>query len=165
MKNKKALYYLLPVNILVWGFAIYRIVSYGNETNSAALTETGKIPEVFVMPVPDTFSLLLNYPDPFLKKSSNVFKTSSANKIQHKETSKKVETTEKKQALIKQLPTIVYKGMVRNQKTEKAIALVSIEGKELSWVCGETQQGLKLLQILPDSIKIGMNKKTMYVKR
>lgn len=91
MKNKKALYYLLPVNILVWGFAIYRIVSYGNETNSAAHTVTGKIPEVFVMPVLDTFSLLLNYPDPFLKNSPNVKKTFSANKIQHKETSKKVE--------------------------------------------------------------------------
>ncbi len=46
MKNKKALYYLLPVNILVWGFAIYRIVSYGNETNSAAHTVTGKFGSV-----------------------------------------------------------------------------------------------------------------------
>ena len=83
MKNKKLSYWLLPVAALIWVLIIYKVISYnGPEQEFVAVTnELGTIKNANQT---DTFSLLLNYPDPFkvqdlsssISQGVNVKKTS-----------------------------------------------------------------------------------------
>jgi hypothetical protein len=91
----------------------------------------------------DTFSLNLNYPDPFLKSS---FSSSKANTS---EKNKKTNGTKSKP-----LPNIKYYGMVMNQEERSVQINLQLNSKFHIMAMGETIQDVKLVNVFGDSIQI-----------
>jgi len=118
MKNKKNIYILLPIVLGIWGMVIYRLFSFGNpDTNIPASTSNFTFKPIDIK-ARDTFSIDVNYRDPFLgkiySKDSQKKNTSHVSKV-------------KKDTLI--WPNIVYKGLVSDSKEKKKVFLVSINGQ------------------------------------
>ena len=150
MKNKKLTYFLLVVVAAVWGIIIYRILNAAQATDEpdipAAVRPVKEEYNDFSLPK-DTARLLLNYRDPFgLTVVKDTTKTT-------------IRTGPVKPAATAVKPTvnwsfISYAGYIRNPATKRLVALVSINGQNVTLAEGETRSQVKLLKNLRDSIKI-----------
>jgi hypothetical protein len=58
---------------------------------------------------------------------------------------------------------ISYAGYIRNPSSKKLIALVSINGQNITLAEGETKNQVKLMKNLRDSIKISYEGKTKFI--
>jgi len=160
MKNKKLTYFLILVVAGVWGMIIYRVFSAVDNTDDDTTSVAPKpIKEAFndyTIPK-DTTKLLLNYRDPF-------------------GVTKRKDTTTRLRSITKPGPSIAvavkpainwsfitYSGYIRNPATKKLIALVSINGQNLTLNEGETKNQVKLLKNLRDSIKVSFDGKTKFI--
>ena len=114
MKNKKMLYILIPIVLLVWGVIIYKIAAPGSvgdnitglQNNQFATTST-------IENLNDTFSIHPNYRDPFLGKEAKK-SILSENKVSNVvAVSNVIEKTVRSSI---SWPSIVYEGLIKNQK-------------------------------------------------
>jgi hypothetical protein len=159
MKNKKLTYFLIAIVLGVWGLILYRIFDAVGATDDAPMpvaTKQGK--EVFNdFSIPkDTAKLLLNYRDPFgITKPKD-----TTIKISGEISRKNISTTPKP---VMNWSFISYSGYVRNPTSKKLIALVSINGQNITLAEGETKNQVKLLKNLRDSIKISYEGKTKFI--
>lgn len=159
MKSKKLTYFLIIMVIGVWGVILYRIfAAVGNNDDTAALPALKPQKEAyndFTIPK-DTTKLLLNYRDPFgLTKQKDT--AMSIIKL-----SKHLNTP----AMVKpgiNWSFITYSGYIRNPASKKLVALVSINGQNLTLAEGETKNQVKLIKNLRDSIKIGYQGKIKFI--
>lgn len=158
MKNKKLTYFLGLIVLVVWGMIIYRIFNAAGENDDdvqVANARTNKEPfNDFSIPK-DTTHLLLNYRDPFgLIKQKDTIRLNTSKKFY-------------KKTLTVLKPTnwsfIKYSGYVSNHNTKKLIALVSINGQNVTLSEGEIKDGVKLIKNLRDSIKISFEGKTKFI--
>jgi hypothetical protein len=159
MKNKKLTYFLIVIVAGVWGLIIYRVfeaVGPNDDGPVAALSQPAK--EAFNdFSIPkDTTHLLLNYRDPFgiTKPKDTIDKPIRVSK------SKFVPVQAKQQI---NWSFITYSGYVRNPASKKLVALVSINGQNLTLSEGETRSQVKLLKNLKDSIKISYGGKIKFI--
>jgi hypothetical protein len=167
MKNKKMLYYLIPLNLIVWSLAVYRIFSFGSDEQPSFTHTPLQTLHVKSPMLSDTFDLILNYPDPFLKKTGK--KTLGQSKPKTQAAAQK-NISDKASAIKNGIkptiqPVIIYRGMVKNRKTGNTIALLHIEGSELSLQKGEIHNKIKILQIHTDSVKLEWNKQVWFAKK
>jgi hypothetical protein len=159
MKNKKLTYFLIAVVLVVWGLILYRIfdaVSSSDDTPVQLVAKQEKEAYNDYSVPNDTTKLLLNYRDPFgiTKPKDTAAKISKV--ISHKST------------VIVPKPTInwsfiSYSGYIRNPSSKKLIALVSINGQNITLAEGETKNQVKLLKNLRDSIKISYEGKIKFI--
>ena len=151
MKGNKGLYILLPLVAIVWGIIIYRIVKYIGQENVAVtqpvLNEIKFEPEKFQN---DTFSIVADYRDPFL--SSSTYIKSNPNSSTKKNTAT-VSTPSSSNAKLK-MPVVAFKGIVRNKKSDKVLAILKINDKTKTLTKGQTVDGVQLLNVSRDSIQI-----------
>lgn len=151
MKNKKLLYILIPLVLLVWGAIIYRIFNvvkvsdsnevqrstfYGNESNQNQI---------------DTFSIQPNYRDPFLggrAKKSILSENKGSNVVANPIVVKKITPS----STI--WPNLIYGGLIKNQKSNKELALVQINGQANIMKIGDVQGEIELTKIFRDSIEV-----------
>ena len=157
MKNKKTVYVLLPAVAIIWGIVIYRVFSGLHSSNENYKMNTNFNTSVNTnSSVLDTFSISANYRDPFLGRMISV----NANSIQKNE-------TPKVEKVIQQIkwPTIIYNGMIKNQKSKKELALVQIGGKDNIMKAGETAEGIKIQKIYKDSIEVVFEKEKKAVRK
>lgn len=152
MKNKKLTYILLPAVVLIWVLIILRVVNYkGSDDGFQLSSPVAKATKAEIKT--DTFSLLLNYPDPFLKHvSSTPLKTRTRNP---KNSNKKNSTP----------PDITYYGLVQNKKVSSGQVNVKINGKYFIMSIGETINEVKLRRIYQDSICITYYGNQYHIKR
>lgn len=118
MKNKKNIYILLPIVLGIWGMVIYRLFSFSNPDTNIPATASNFTFKPIEVKARDTFSIDVNYRDPFLGKMYS-------NDVQKKNTSHVPKV--KKDTLI--WPNIIYKGLVSDSKEKKKVFLVSINGQ------------------------------------
>jgi hypothetical protein len=157
VKNKKLTYFLGLVVVVVWGMIIYRIfnaVGGNDDDNSPMMIKPVK--EAFNdFGIPrDTTHLMLNYRDPFgLVKQKDTVQPSS----------KRIMRTGP--AVIKSMDWgfIRYSGYMLNPGTKKLIAMVTINGQNLTLSEGQTKLQVKLLRNLRDSIKVSYEGKTKFI--
>jgi hypothetical protein len=159
MKNKKLTYFLIAIVLGVWGLILYRIFDAVNATDDISIPGAAKQEkEVFNdFSIPkDTTKLLLNYRDPFgiTKPKDTTIKISR--EISHKN----ISITPKP---VMNWSFISYSGYIRNPSSKKLIALVSINGQNITLAEGETKNQVKLLKNLRDSIKIRYEGKTKFI--
>ena len=162
MKNKKNIYILLPIVLVIWGVIISKIISYKSETfvntNSTIFTPSSSSYEE-----KDTFSLIYNYPDPFISIKS--VKSDEQIKVSSKYSSK-ISINENKNSLFHQnLSNLIFKGVIKNQSDGKSIAIVATkEGKSYYLQLEDTLNNMKLKKIYNDSLIFfeSKNKRILY---
>jgi hypothetical protein len=159
MKNKTLTYLLALVVCLIWGLIIYRLLAGSSDSDDIpAKTETmaAKDPLDDYSVITDTSHLLLNYRDPFgLTVQKDTIKRSSKKSIQDK-----VKTPIEP---VINWAFIKYSGYMRNPGSKKLITILSINGKSVSLIEGETAQAVKLIQNKVDSVKVSFNGKTRFI--
>lgn len=166
MKNKKLLYLLLPLTIGLWGVIIFKIVNSASGIEGVENQDKIVFQKSDGLTMPDTFSIICNYPDPFLGKTTPKQYRSPANSVTSAAKAKDV-VKEKKKAAITTLvwPEVVYKGIIKNQKSNKQLALLQINGKSNAMKMGESYENIELIRIFKDSIEVKFGKEKKYVKK
>ena len=159
MKNKKITYFLIPLVLGVWGligFRVYDTVSTPDDNPTApAVKQEKELFNDFGTPR-DTAKLALNYRDPF----GLVPQKDTATKITRLTTVKEL-TLQPKPAM--NWSFITYSGYVRNPSSKKLVALVTINGQNVTLAEGEVKNQVRLIKNLRDSIKISYAGKTKFI--
>ena len=134
MKSKKNIYILLLLVLLIWAAVLYQVFSYV-ETGVPHSTATAgyKIKPLQIRP-PDTFSININYRDPFLGKMHIPSKLSTVKRAS-------VPSVTKAEV---PWPTIAYKGIVSDTKDKTKVFMLIIEGKTALMKAGQTENGVLL---------------------
>lgn len=159
MKNKKLIYLLLPLALLVWGMIIYKIFFQTNAPENIAAFVPNKTAKQNNAALPDTFALLLNYPDPFLKNEKRAVTSTNTTTTQKKP----VEIKPQKTIEPVHFPAIKYSGVVKKQEHE--LAIVSINGSSNFMKTGETVNDITLLRIYNDSIIVSFQNQKRTIKK
>ncbi len=160
MKNKKLLYILIPTVILIWGAVVYKIYSatHGSDNNSLVMN-TVVLSKAEVNEISDTFSIHPDLRDPFKGKFKKV--SSSGD---NSATPVKPKITEIK-SVVSQFPKVVYSGMIKNQKSNKQLVLIQINGQGNTMKVGDEISGVQLTKVFRDSIEVKFGKEKMFVRK
>lgn len=158
MKNKKLLYVLIPVTLLIWGLIIQKVFSVvsGNDNGTPKQELTQITEEHFEMN--DTFSINPIYRDPF-KAIEQKKIASSTSSIQIKKITSPVKPLPNK------WPSIVYGGIIKNQKSSKQLVLVSVNGQSNMMKTGEQLNDIQLLRVFKDSIEVKYGNEKRFVSK
>jgi hypothetical protein len=159
MKNKKLTYFLVVIVLGLWGLILYRVF------DAVAANDDNQLP-VLVHQVKDTYGnfsipndtakLMLNYRDPFgLPEPKD-----TVTKRNQLLSSKKITQTVRPAI---NWSFISYSGYIRNPASKKLIALVSINGQNVTLAEGETKVRVKLVKNMRDSIKVSYAGKTKFI--
>jgi len=165
MKNKKLLYLLIPINVIVWGYIGYTFLKSLNIETNIQLSSEYDSQISNVASIPDTFSLLNNNKNPF----KDIF--FQRKNIKHKNSPNTSSVTNKtkintsKRSNLELLPAVRYNGLVKNQKTKKMLAIVTINNTDHLLKIGDTINRTKLLNIFKDSIIVRFNKEKLTIKK
>ena len=147
MKNKKLTYILLPIVILIWGYAIFQIFWKGkpevNYTQEVAIADEELLQDSLQFKM-----LSFDFSDPFLKRNIFNSKIIVKSRKRKKTTSVRRKPTAKKPIIIK-WPIIKYGGTVNSIK-----ALVSINRKLEILNINDVFEAVTINEIFSDSIKV-----------
>ena len=106
----------------------------------------------------DTFSLVENYADPFLKKLV-VEKNADA---PHKKIVIKKQEQPKGEV---KWPMIIYEGEIKNQKSSKQLVMVKISGQDNLMKAGDAAEEVSLLSVYKDSIHVSYKNEKKTIKK
>jgi type II secretory pathway component PulC len=150
MKNKKMLYLLIPGTLIVWGLIIFKIINNMHSEEGPA-SQHLLAASATVENVSDTFSIHPDYRDPFLGKI-----------IQRTDLSDRPAKINVPVIPVVKAPTpwptIVYGGIIKNQKLNKEMILLQINGQDFMVKSGETINGIQLFKVFHDSIEVHFSK-------
>lgn len=170
MNKKVKLYLLIVVNVLAWGYVVYKI--YGAlKTKDDFILETNnyKIRPVNTLKKYDA-KLNLNYPDPFLKdvllkkadlNQSNSFQNNS-NKKNNSTNTSNVKVPAPSQTIV---PDIKYLGFISNIEKGKQTVFVSINGKSIIVSRGQSVDDVLFKEISSSELVVIFAKKELTIKR
>lgn len=136
MKNKKTTYILLVVVLFVWAMVIYQFFSFSGGSESITENHTALNIKPVQAPKRDTFSINVNYRDPFLGKMYNP---------DNKKATKKRNTSNKTKETIV-WPSIIYKGLVSDSDDKQKVFMVIIKGKTFFMREKDTEEEVTLLK-------------------
>jgi hypothetical protein len=159
MKNKKTVYILILMVIIVWGMIFYRIYAAFSDDAEPVIAPATKIKEPYddyAIPK-DTSHLQARYRDPFGQAPVK----DTALVVPQKNIHRTVPVTI---APGINWAAINYMGYIRNPGSKKLIAIMHINGKEVMMTEGETAEQVKLLRNLCDSVKISYHGQTKFIK-
>ena len=162
IKNKKINYLLLPIVVLIWGMAIFRLLggkdideNMGNNGPALDLMKGGEDR--------DTFQLILNYRDPFLSQPTRKTPVlSSVGRISYSR-SQRTSPSAKNNIQIgnivqkggnMELPEIRYLGAARQSSSPKLTGILMLDGFSYRVVSGDSLKGFHLLEVQIDQVKL-----------
>lgn len=162
MKNKKLLRFLIPFTLAIWGYVGYKIYLAINKNDDVVLI-TSTIQDEIKKVLIDTFSIRANYPDPFLGRTIHEKHSGNSHVF-----SGSINTTSKAKpnlTAINNLPQIQYYGVIKSAKSNKQIAIISVNGLIGNYSVGDKFSGVEVLKINKDSIQLKFNEDKFYVKK
>lgn len=148
-QKKKIIYILMPIVILVWGFVFYQLYGYFFSTPSYVKAEEKAIINIDEIKK-DTFSIVADYRDPFLTKKI----IPTANHQVAIKTNGASQTKKNTPPTVFKWPSIQYKGMIKNNNSERRVAIVTVDGKEHIVKEGTTLNELKVVKIEKETITV-----------
>ncbi len=165
MKQKKWVTYGLGLLVIgVWGIILQRIFSAtdpgkekGASDQSLVETKKAKVPLL----QPDTFSLQLNYRDPFYADGAEGTLKSGFDAL---DVPIALSVLKPPVVVLNPLDEVIYIGHILNPQTKKRVAILSIAGKEHMVQEGENINKLKLLNVAPEEITMGYEGKIKRIK-
>ncbi len=170
MKNQRAVYLLLPLVLLIWGFIGWRVWSATEEpaTGLAASFTTGQ--PVATPPSSRPPKLLLTYADPFRAVAgsepapASVPPSASPVPLPPAKSSSGLNlpirplTPTSPTAPTPVWPPITYLGVIAHAEGKAQVALLTINGEETALKIGREVQGIHLLRLFRDSVQVVMGK-------
>jgi hypothetical protein len=161
-KGKKGIYFLIPINILIWGFFIYRFYSAYHETDEVIVSDN--LPSIKLDDLKEsiTYKLRLNYDDPFLKKE---VKQKKANSNQQNIGIQQKAVVVKTPTVASQAPIIKYLGLVKNSSSGVGTAIVSINGQSRIIKQNETVEGVLFKSFDSNELIATWGKEKIVVKK
>jgi hypothetical protein len=158
MKNKKLTYVLGLAVLIVWGLIIYRVIAVAGSDSAditVAAAPVKKEPYNDYAVPKDTTHLLLNYRDPF-------------GLVKQKDTARASPGHNHKIAIMAPKPVfnwgfIKYSGYMRNPGSKKLLAILTINGRSVNMIEGETIDKVKLLRNMGDSVKVSCDGHTKFI--
>ena len=174
MKKKSLTYILISVALGIWVYVFYSIfsvVANDNAIESKPLVKRKQQDSSTF--VKETYSLLVNYTDPFLKSRQSVYTATSVGgeknvpgkKTDKSKSQKQIDQENLEAADLAFCKRVSYGGMIRNNSSKKHIAILSIENKEYMLAAGESANGVTLLKITTDSVEITCRDRKMFVHK
>ena len=156
---------LLGAVALIWGFIGWKIyTSYFPSEELVVEDNFSFSGPAAVSLVPDTFSLNLDYPDPFLKKT--YFKRPKPVVTQKVKPSTRVKETKPVEKVEKPWPEIRFGGTVRQQaEGTTPVIMISIGGHDHLVQPGDTIQGMRVATVTSDSIRMERGKEFLIVSK
>jgi hypothetical protein len=160
MKNKKlAIFFLLPLVIFIWGMFLFKLFKAFYPVSTPVETAMIKsVPELDREIMPDTFSIQGKYRDPFLG-------TISTN--QHLSVTNAGGSARKVVKIDEKInwPSVAYKGLIKNQKSHKQLAMIFINGKNNLMNSEDEREGLILKSITRDSVEVVFQNRKKWIKK
>ena len=152
MKNKKALYILIPAVVLVWGVIFYKIFTKVN--NNQEFTQP-----VQTVAKPDTtqseplnYSIQANYRDPFLKEKVQI---KEKNKEEEETKTKKSRNNRRRRVVQRtRWPDVRYQGVIKNRKNDRYVILIEINNKQHLFHQGDTIHEMCLEKFTKDTVHL-----------
>lgn len=163
MKSKKLIWILLPTVLGIWGLVGYNIYIQMNPDVLSVNSEKLEITKPDALTEVDTIRLMLDYPDPFMKKIKQSRKPDPVmvSKVKKKPTKKPVD---RKKDVI-QAPTLVWSGRVKNTESNKETFLVMANGRSHIVSVGDSVAGFKFNRAFADSLEFKSRNHIIYAKR
>ncbi len=164
LKNKKAAYLLIPLNLLIWGFFIYRF--YSAYTDADLPGDSPKMQVLKLDAIKDscTYTLKLNYKDPFLKDGERFFNPVAV-AVNNDPPKPATVIKSATPALPKQLPDIKYLGLIKNSSTGITTALISLNGQSRLIKPNETFDGISFKSFTKDSLVAKWGKERIVARK
>jgi hypothetical protein len=157
MKNKKLLYLLVPLVLLLWSTIVFKIINQVNQSgdsNTPIYVEANCKPEKTEV---DTFRLIAHYSDPFLDRdriASEDYYTPSTN-IRLNDLPKSLAP-----ATVVTWPLIRYGGMILNKTNGNYVFLVEINKTNHLTRKGDQIGEVKITNVFKDSIIVMFKNQT-----
>lgn len=152
---------MLPIVFLVWGIVFYQLYLYFFSTPTY-VTEKTEV-EVNVDEIKkDTFSIVANYRDPFLGENIRLTQPKTTN---NQSSQPKVQKNIAQKPIDNPWPTIEYKGMIKNNNSEKRVGIVGLNNKEYLVKEGEVLNGVKFMVISKELIQVSFQKEQKTISK
>ncbi len=165
LKGKVGVYIMIPLNILIWGFFIYRIYSAFMENEIPDINNTVQTIKLDELKDSVDYKLSLNYKDPFLREGEKTKSHSNSGNSNSNNTELKVKVVKTPTLVVKAPNDIKYFGLVKNNTTGVSTALVSINGKSHLVKKGDVIDGLSIKNISNDAVEIKEGKNSITVSK
>lgn len=167
MKNKKLIYILIPLTVIIWGVIVYRIISQIRRNPEPVYNKTDMIDGFQSKQPSDTFTLKLDYTDPFLDRNLRGRPSiRSAYERQDNPVPAPATSVTKPQSTDQTVlwPVIRYGGIIENTDSKQEICLVNIDGINFLMSTGDTKEQVKLIKVYQDSIilELTRQRRTFY---
>lgn len=165
MKNKKLTYFLLLLVVSLWGYLIYKVFGAIHGNNESTPQITAVLPPIenldyYRFKGQDT--LYLNYRDPLYSTTGNIKQTAIQDITASAPT---VPVANYPPPIMVPETVINYNGFIENETSKKRIAIVNIDNKQYMIGLGDTQQGLKVLEIQQNQVRVKFNGKIRIIHK
>ncbi len=132
MKNKKSIYILLPIVLLIWGMLIYQFFSFSVSEDPLENASMEFNIKPFKLKERTPFSINVAYRDPFLGK---MYAVPVAN-LQKSVVGIKKQTKPEETVV---WPAIYYKGMISDVKQKNKVFMMVIDNHDFFMKKGDTE--------------------------
>lgn len=154
MKNRKLIYILIPLVVVIWGLIVLRIIKQIHHSQTPEMESTAYSKINGSISEKDSSALILKYRDPFLngitRKSSGAGQSGSVfgnnNNL----------TTVPKPVI--NFPDTRYSGLVVNSKNKHKLGLLKIDNKDFLVQEGDLVSGENIIKLHADSVIISFKK-------
>jgi len=150
LKNKRVIYSLIALVALIWGSIFYKIYSKFGGNHQIAKDVQQSAVKVDNVPGDSTFTLLLNYPDPFLKGSGLSTGTPIISAVNNSITK------------VVSWPLIEYRGLLTSKN--ECLGLLKIKNSDLLVKKGTIYSEVKIRAITKDSIFLAYQKESHWLR-
>ena len=152
----------MPATIGVWLTIFVRVYSTLHGAETAVDFQPAANADPFAGDnEPDTFSIVNNYRDPFTEKPAapkHTAGTASGNAVIK---NPKPATVKKESSW----PSIHYSGMIKNQKSNRQLAMLEIDGSQTAVTSGDMAGNVKVCRIFKDSIELMFEKQKRFFRK
>jgi hypothetical protein len=139
MKNRKLLFFLISAVVIIWGVIIYKVFSWMGDDSLEKSAPVEVVNKNISTSVKDTFSLLLNYPDPFGF---------------HPVISREMNHSAGKAITSKKWPSISFYGTISTGNKKTTLASLRVNGNEVIMKQGDTCCGMRLVTVKKEGIVV-----------
>lgn len=161
MKSNRTKYILLLLVVSIWGLVVYKYLRYRGEGGAPTQKQIDSFD--LSQSLSDTFSLKMDYADPFRHHDVEMSEGTSLPQ-NSKKTLVKKKVKEEQKAPIRIWPNIHCKGLVINENQHNNRVIIIINNVMYVLKKGDEIQGVRVISICKDSISLKMSNQQKFFK-